>query len=61
MTEPEHSERIAVLETKVQSMQATLDDIKEVLDEIKPLVWKASGAVGLLVIIMNVILGLRVH
>ena len=61
MAEPDHLERIAVLETKVEAMQTTLMEIKGVLDEFKPLVWKASGAVGLLVVLVNVFFGIKVH
>ena len=61
MAEPDHLERIAVLETKVEAMQTTLMEIKGVLDEFKPLVWKASGAVGILVVLVNVFFGIKVH
>jgi hypothetical protein len=61
MNENEHPERIAVLETKVEAIQEALLEIKASLEEFKPIIWKSVGALGLLVILMNVIFGIKVH
>lgn len=59
-TEFDHLQRTAVLETKVDAIQDTLQEIKGILDEVKPLIWKASGAISLLIILVNVLFGFKV-
>ena len=56
MADNEHAERIAVLETKVENMQETLQAIKASLEELRPILWRAAGAASAAVIIIQIIL-----
>lgn len=50
-------ERLAVVETKVTHLEEGLQEIKDAIDEIKPLVWKAVGALAIVVFLVNMFLG----
>ena len=41
-------ERIAILETKVNHLEDSLEEIKVSVEELKPVVWKAAGAATVL-------------
>jgi uncharacterized coiled-coil protein SlyX len=56
----EDAERLAVLETKVTHLEESFSEIKQAINELKPVVWKATGSALTLLILVELILkGLR--
>lgn len=56
MESTEAHERLAVLETKVTHLEETFSEIKNAVEELKPVVWKAAGGATAALIFVELVL-----